>query len=86
MHHRFHMRCHGLNKCCGAGEVLGCYVPQAVVDKDGRVLDIDQVLSEAVIDGGELVVEYGPGPLAFKSRWVHAAQTPAAGDGGRGSC
>jgi len=47
---------------------MGIYVPQAVLDKDGRVLDVDLVLSEAVRDGGELVVEYGAGPTAFRSR------------------
>ena len=43
-------------------------MPQAVLDKDGRVLDIDLVLGEAAPDGGELVVEYGSGPLAFDAR------------------
>ena len=56
-----------------AGEALGALVPQAVLGRDGRPLDIDLVLSEAASDGGELVVEFGPGPLAFQSRrgpWI----------------
>lgn len=51
-----------------AGEALGAFVPQAVLDKDGRALDIDLVLSEAAGDGGELTVEYGAGPRAFRAR------------------
>lgn len=66
----------GYHQC--AGESLGYYVPQSVLDKDGRVLDIDLVLSEAVADGGEVVVEYGAGPLAFRSRYA-AAETWGVG-------
>jgi hypothetical protein len=58
-----------------AGEAVGALVPQAVLGRDGRPLDVDLVLSEAASDGGELTVEYGPGPLAFQSR--------RAGRGGR---
>lgn len=49
------------------GEVMGCYVPQAVV-KDGSVLDVDLVLSEVATDGKLLLVEYGPGPIAYTTR------------------
>lgn len=49
------------------GEVMGCYVPQAVV-KDGSVLDVDLVLSEVATDGELLFVEYGPGPVAYTTR------------------
>jgi hypothetical protein len=46
---------------------MGCYVPQAVV-KDGSVLDVDLVLSEVATDGELLLVEYGPGPVAYTTR------------------
>lgn len=49
------------------GEVMGCYVPQAVV-KDGSVLDVDLVLSEVATEGELLLVEYGPGPIAYTTR------------------
>lgn len=47
---------------------MGMYVPQAVLSKDGVVLDADLVLSEIVADGDEVVLEYSEGPLAFKTR------------------
>lgn len=50
-----------------AGEVMGCYVPQAVV-KDSTVLDVDLVLSEVVDDGELLLVEYSAGPEAYTTR------------------
>lgn len=49
------------------GEVMACFVPQAVV-KDGSVLDVDLVLSEVASDGELLLVEYGPGPIAYTTR------------------
>lgn len=51
-----------------AGEVMGCYVPQAVI-KDGTVLDADLVLSEVVADGELLLVEYSTGPVAYTTRY-----------------
>lgn len=52
-----------------AGETVGCYVPQAVMHRDGRLLDVDLVLSEAIEQhGGVLMVEYGSGPCAWTSR------------------
>ncbi len=52
-----------------AGEVMGCYVPQAVV-KDSTVLDVDLVLSEVVEDGELLLVEYSTGPEAYTTRYT----------------
>jgi hypothetical protein len=52
-----------------AGETVGCYVPQAVIHRDGKVLDVDLVLSEALEQhGAVLTVEYGPGPTAYAAR------------------
>lgn len=51
-----------------AGEALGRYVPQTVLSKDGNVLDVDLVLSEAVSDQDEVLVEYSDGPTAFRTR------------------
>lgn len=53
-----------------AGESMGTYVPQALLSKDGVILDADLVLSEIVADGDEVVLEYSEGPLAFRSRSV----------------
>ncbi len=50
------------------GDVLGSFVPQAVLNKDGQVLDIDLVLSEVVKDGDEVYVEFSEGPLAYRVR------------------
>jgi hypothetical protein len=62
-----------LQKECAAsaGEVMGCYVPQAVV-KDSTVLDVDLVLSEVVEDGELLLVEYNCGPEAYTTRYTAA--------------
>jgi hypothetical protein len=57
-----------------AGEALGRYVPQTVLSKDGNVLDVDLVLSEAVSDQDEVLVEYSDGPTAFRTR---CARLPA---------
>jgi regulator of protease activity HflC (stomatin/prohibitin superfamily) len=43
-------------------------VPQTVLSKDGSVLDVDLVLSEAVSDQEEVLVEYSDGPTAFRTR------------------
>jgi hypothetical protein len=43
-------------------------VPQSVVDKDGKVLDIDLVINEVAADGDELYVEYSEGPSAYRVR------------------
>eukprot|EP00882_Tetradesmus_deserticola_P008949 GHRQ01009441.1.p3 GENE.GHRQ01009441.1~~GHRQ01009441.1.p3 ORF type:complete len:101 (-),score=17.51 GHRQ01009441.1:378-680(-) len=51
-----------------AGEAMGRYVPQTVLSKDGSVLDVDLVLSEAVLDQDEVLVEYSDGPTAFGTR------------------
>jgi hypothetical protein len=53
-----------------AGEAPGRYVPQTVLSKDGSVLDVDLVLSEAVSDQDEVLVEYSDGPTAFRTRCV----------------
>lgn len=63
---------------CTAGESMGIYVPQAVLSKDGTVLDVDLVLSEAASDGDELVVEYSEGPLAFRTRSALTSTTDLA--------
>lgn len=47
---------------------MGTYVPQSVMTKDGKPLDIDIVLSEFISDGSELFVEYSKGPIAYKAR------------------
>lgn len=47
---------------------MGSYVPQSVMTKDGKPLDIDIVLSEFLQNGSELFVEYSRGPIAYKAR------------------
>jgi hypothetical protein len=43
-------------------------VPQTVLSKDGSVLDVDLVLSEAASDQEEVLVEYSDGPTALRTR------------------
>uniref|UniRef100_A0A383WE37 Uncharacterized protein n=1 Tax=Tetradesmus obliquus TaxID=3088 RepID=A0A383WE37_TETOB len=57
-------------------EALGKYVPQTVLSKDGNVLDVDLVLSEAVSDQDEVLVEYSDGPTAFRTRWEGRPKSP----------
>eukprot|EP00899_Mesostigma_viride_P028531 jgi/Mesvir1/8863/Mv02758-RA.1 len=58
------------------GDVMGLYVPQAVLTADGSVQDVDTVLSEVFDDGDEVFVEYGTGPEAFTARWEGRPATP----------
>lgn len=51
-----------------AGDVHGCFVPQAVLNKEGQVLDADVVINQLLADGEDVFVEYGDGPAAFRSR------------------
>lgn len=60
---------HAVHAPVCAGKAAGHYVPQSVLDKEGRVLDVDLVLSEVVLAGdASLTVEYGPGPQAWRVR------------------
>lgn len=58
------------------GDVLGSYVPQAVLDKGGQVLDVDIVLNEVFGDGDDVHVEYANGPAAYQVRWEGRPRTP----------
>ena len=51
-----------------AGETIGKYVPQAVRDVEGTLLDIDSILNACFPDGCQLYVQYSSGPLAFQAR------------------
>ncbi len=51
-----------------AGDVHGCYIPQAVLNKEGQVLDADVVINQLLADGEDVFVEYGDGPAAFRAR------------------
>lgn len=51
-----------------AGEAVGRYVPQAVMNKEGKPLDIHIVLNEIFSDNDEVMVEYSNGPVAYKVR------------------
>mmetsp|Transcript_3904 Transcript_3904/g.9377 ORF Transcript_3904/g.9377 Transcript_3904/m.9377 type:complete len:440 (-) Transcript_3904:98-1417(-) len=58
------------------GEVPGAYVPQAVLNQEGLIRDVDTVINELHGDGDTVVVQFTTGPEAFKSRWDGRPKTP----------
>jgi palmitoyltransferase ZDHHC9/14/18 len=59
-----------------AGTVPGGFVPQAVLNHEGTVLDVDSVVNELFADGDSATVRFGPGPEAFTTRWEGRPSTP----------
>ena len=47
-----------------------------MLNADGTPLDVDVVINEVLESGGEVFVEYGPGPTQFATRWEGRPQTP----------
>lgn len=47
---------------------MGKFVPQAVLNEDGKVMDPDTILSESFEDGSSIKVTYSDGPVAFTER------------------
>lgn len=58
------------------GEVPGCYVPQAVLNQEGLLRDVDTVINELHQDGDVVVVQFSKGPVAFEARWEGRPTTP----------
>lgn len=48
--------------------MVGEFVPQAVLNEDGKVMDPDTILNEAFEDGSGIKVTYSDGPVAFTER------------------
>lgn len=66
----------------------GTFVPQAVMNREGIVEDVDSVIRARYADGDGVVVRFGRGPEAFTARWEGRPGTPpakAAEFGGRES-
>ena len=59
-----------------AGTVPGGFVPQAVLNHEGTVLDVDSVVNELFADGDSATVRFGPGPEAFTTRGRGRPSTP----------
>jgi palmitoyltransferase ZDHHC9/14/18 len=54
----------------------GTFVPQAVINREGVVEDVDAVIRALYADGDGVVVRFSRGPEAFTVRWEGRPSTP----------
>ena len=54
----------------------GTFVPQAVINREGVIEDVDSVIRARYSDGDGVVVRFSRGPEAFTARWEGRPVTP----------
>ena len=58
----------------------GTFVPQAVINREGIVEDVDAMIRARYADGDGVVVRFSRGPEAFTARWEGRPTTPPASE------
>lgn len=58
----------------------GTFVPQAVINREGIVEDVDAMIRARYADGDGVVVRFSRGPEAFTVRWEGRPTTPPASE------